>query len=703
MLVAAAAMAFASCQKEENIAPETISATLTMHADVDATKTYLGEGNTVLWGTGESVHLYVGSGETSKFVASASTDEYNGNASASFTFDIQSVEIAETYSLGGIYPASAAVTSSNTNPAKYKVQLPATQQSVDGNYDPAAYIMVLKPETVNELPEEYTASFRRATALNKITLTNVTENITSVEITVPEGKYLAGRRNFDLTTGESGEIYDSGTETNVVKVIGDFKAGNVDVWFCSWGVELVENDNLTVKLTSAAKSYTRSITVRAEGINFHEGGLNKLTINMGHEDTVVETLTKIEGEYLIASKTSSGWFLMTPSNGGSFYDATSSVSSASEVTCSSFYDVTDVEKYVWEVAKYDNAYSIQSTSTEKYVSYSGSGNTAAATNTLGAPIKMSIELNGQSATIESMNVAGRKLQYNAGSPRFAFYTSAQTSVYMIPWVPDETPRISVTETEYNVLATDTSVEIPYTVKNITGAITAAVADGATMTIVSTTVEEGIVIVTFDANEDSEDKTAIIVLSYDGATSVNVTLNQGRQSSEGDVVPSGTVLWSETWADAGKTSSTFTDQSAISTYNYAGRTGFGDNASNVTYTADASNNVRITKSSGANCTSGHLWFNKSVTGELKTSAIKLYGATSLSFSHSQGTSGSACQTSYSVDGGSTWTSLGTQSGAIATKTYTFTVPDGTESIMIKLTHDSSNNKNTRVDNLELKAN
>ena len=50
MLVAAAAMAFASCQKEENIAPETISATLTMHADVDATKTYLGESNTVLWG-----------------------------------------------------------------------------------------------------------------------------------------------------------------------------------------------------------------------------------------------------------------------------------------------------------------------------------------------------------------------------------------------------------------------------------------------------------------------------------------------------------------------------------------------------------------------------------------------------------------------------------------------------------------------------
>ena len=56
-----------------------------------------------------------------------------------------------------------------------------------------------------------------------------------------------------------------------------------------------------------------------------------------------------------------------------------------------------------------------------------------------------------------------------------------------------------------------------------------------------------------------------------------------------------------------------------------------------------------------------------------------------------------------NGGSTWTSLGIQSGAIATKTYTFTVPDGTESIMIKLVHASSNSKNTRVDNLVLKVN
>ena len=222
MLIAAAAMAFTSCQKEETAAPETVSATLTMHADVEQTKTYL-ENNAVLWGNGEAVTLYVGSGETAKFFDSASTDKYDGQASASFTFAIEGVAQADSYALGGVYPVSASKgIDNNDNPKSFKIALPATQNAEPGKYDPSAYIMVLKPEAVETLPSEYTASFRRAVALNKITLTNVKEDISTIEITVPNTKYLAGRRNFDLTTGESGEVYESGSQTNVVKVNGHF-------------------------------------------------------------------------------------------------------------------------------------------------------------------------------------------------------------------------------------------------------------------------------------------------------------------------------------------------------------------------------------------------------------------------------------------------------------------------------------------------
>ena len=281
MLIAAAAMAFTSCQKEETAAPETVSATLTMHAGVEQTKTYLSENNAVLWGIGEAVTLYVGSGETANFFDSASTDDYDGKASASFTFEIKEVTEADSYALGGVYPASASKgIDNNDNPKSFKIALPATQNAEPGKYDPSAYIMVLKPEAVETLPSEYTASFRRAVALNKITLTNVKEDISTVEITVPNTKYLAGRRSFDLTTGESGEVYENGGRTNTIKVNSAYSAGTIDVWFTSWGVELAEGEELTIKMISPSTIYTHTITTKEKGIKFVEGDLNKLTVNM---------------------------------------------------------------------------------------------------------------------------------------------------------------------------------------------------------------------------------------------------------------------------------------------------------------------------------------------------------------------------------------------------------------------------------------
>ena len=190
-------------------------------------------------------------------------------------------------------------------------------------------------------------------------------------------------------------------------------------------------------------------------------------------------------------------------------------------------------------------------------------------------------------------------------------------------------------------------------------------------------------------------------SYTITVTAPTTPDQGDDNtSEGDSVTAGTTLWSENFGSYGANTTTFADNKAISGYDYSGRSGYGDNATAVTLTADASNNVRCTTSSGTNCTSGHLWFNKSVDGSLTTSAIKLYGATSLTFSHSQGTGSSLCVSEYSTDGGSTWTKLGENSGSIAKKEYNFTVPAGTESIQIRLSHPASNAKNTRVDNLTL---
>lgn len=522
MLVAAAAMAFTSCQKEETAAPETVSATLTMHAGVEETKTYL-ENNAVLWGKGEAVTLYVGSGETAKFFDSASTDAYDGKESASFTFEIKDVTGADSYALGGIYPASAAKgINDNDNPKSYKVALPATQNAEPGKYDPSAYIMVLKPEAVDQLPTEYAASFRRAVALNKITLTNVKEDISTVEITVPNTKYLAGRRSFDLTTGESGDVYENGGRTNTIKVNSAYSAGTIDVWFTSWGVELAAGQELTVKMISPSKIYTRTITAKEGGIKFVEGYLNKLTVNMA--SATEEVNTDLSGDYLIASVPKS-WNLMSGTNSNDFYThiASGVTTTATDVKCSDFYSVAEVNDCVWTVEKMGDNYSIKNNTTGKYVSYTGNDNKA---YTSEEPVEFILSEKDGVMTVESKAVSGRKLKYNSSSPRFAFYSTDQTPLYFIPWTADTTPRIYVDKKNYEVEAAAGSVDVVYTTNDIVSKpIDASVKSGATMSISSVTVSDGKVTVNYDANTAQQSKTATIVLSYDGAESQEVVITQ----------------------------------------------------------------------------------------------------------------------------------------------------------------------------------
>ena len=523
MLIAAAAMAFTSCQKEETAAPETVSATLTMHAGVEQTKTYLSENNAVLWGIGEAVTLYVGSGETANFFDSASTDDYDGKASASFTFEIKEVTEADSYALGGVYPASASKgIDNNDNPKSFKIALPATQNAEPGKYDPSAYIMVLKPEAVETLPSEYTASFRRAVALNKITLTNVKEDISTVEITVPNTKYLAGRRNFDLTTGESGEVYENGGRTNTIKVNSAFPAGTIDVWFTSWGVELAAGQELTVKMISPSKIYTRTITAKEGGIKFVEGDLNKLTVNM--ESATVEVNTDLSGDYLIASVPKS-WNLMSGKNGGKYYlhIVSGVTTSAIDVKCADFYSVAEVNDCIWTVEKMGDNYSIKNKTTGKYVSYTGEDNDA---YTSDDAVELVLSEKDGVMTVEYKAVAGRKLKYNSSSPRFAFYTTDQTPLYFIPWEADTTPRIFVNENNYEVEAAEGSIDIVYTTNDVvTGQIKATVKSGASMAINSTSVADGKVTVNYAANTAQDPKTATIVLSYDGAEPQEVVITQ----------------------------------------------------------------------------------------------------------------------------------------------------------------------------------
>lgn len=530
MLIAAAAMAFTSCQKEEASAPETVSATLTMHAGVEQTKTYLDENNAVLWGKGEAVSLYVGSGSTAKFFDSASTDAYDGEATASFAFDIKDVAEADSYTLGGIYPASAAI-DDNEDPKKCKTILPQIQNAEVGKYDPAAYIMVLKPETVETLPEEYVASFRRATALNKITLTNVKEDITTVEITVPEGKALAGRRYFNLTDGESGEIYYG--QSNAITVNSKYSGSTIDVWFCSWGVELAAGEELIVRMKNANKSFTRTIQAKEAGIKFVEGDLNTLKINM--ETAEEESFDSFAGEWLITGTSGSVTYAA-----GAYVSGKNNLNNNIAITIENdvIAPVDGLENCKMLLTKitegdYEGMYTIQDANGKYlYAAASGSNYLKATESASSEHYYWTVECkDGKYSIVASKSSNRNVMQFNPnnGSPIFACYASAsQTAVVLYPYSMvkvDTTPKIVVSgATIKDVVFGGETVTFNYELKYLEEELTWEVSDGEMISSVSA--EDGVLTVTV-AENDGEARTATITLSCGDADDVVLTLKQAE--------------------------------------------------------------------------------------------------------------------------------------------------------------------------------
>ena len=300
--MAVAAIALTACnkeiEKEQVFAGETLTINVTSSLDplvgADGTKTYINSSNTIIWGENESMKIGVlGDGDADKYTwATSTTSEYNGEESATFSFSVTPStdpdHTGTTYTYVGLYPASAAVSSSNTNATSFKVKLNEVQNASEGAYDPASYILIAKHEDgKTAAAADWVASYRRATALNKLTLKGLTEDIVSVKIITPEGTAFAGSRRFNLVTDEFGDVYSEPAVNSIeVDYATALKGSSVDgvnqkvVWFNSWGIELTAGEEMTIIAKSATKSYTKTFAARSTGISFKQGYLNTLGVNM---------------------------------------------------------------------------------------------------------------------------------------------------------------------------------------------------------------------------------------------------------------------------------------------------------------------------------------------------------------------------------------------------------------------------------------
>ena len=469
--MAVAAIALVACQKEANNGQDVITDAITIRVHATAqdfanidTKTYIdtyqGTANTVLWGTGEYMNLCVTStsGETTENKWATSTDEsadlFEGEPSALFEFSV-SPQPASTYKYQGLYPASAASTSSNTNPASYKVNLPATQNATATSYDPAAYIMVAKPEDFGSVETDWTASFRRATALNKITLKNVPSgvSISSVKITAT-GKKLAGGRHFDLTAGEGTDVY--GTDATIeVKYATALSGTNVDVWFTSWDVEIQEGEKLTiVAYTTDSKSYTKEITVPAgKTIKFQEGYLNTLGANLSGINPE-DVAAFADGDYLVLAKHNNSYYAMKGEANGTRI--------AYEDYSGSLVSYNGEASLVWTINASGSSYTFKNGG--NYLGWT-SGNAAdlvAEADYDADKCLMSIGDNGDGTyKVTNTNTPTRYLAKNSSNAWFAFYESAGQygDIVFVPATALETVATPTFNPAAGAVASGTEVSI----------------------------------------------------------------------------------------------------------------------------------------------------------------------------------------------------------------------------------------------------
>lgn len=92
-----------------------------------------------------------------------------------------------------VYPASAWVTSSNTDITNMKVITPTVQQPTATSFDSNADLLIAKSISLKSQPTELQMSFGRAVAIGKMTVKNLAsaESVLGVKFTAPDKKSRA--------------------------------------------------------------------------------------------------------------------------------------------------------------------------------------------------------------------------------------------------------------------------------------------------------------------------------------------------------------------------------------------------------------------------------------------------------------------------------------------------------------------------------
>lgn len=482
LAVAVCASLFATCSKDDTVSDPSngrkVTMTVTASSELESASgsrtTYDPLTGKVSWNaTGEFLQVLETAASTTVFATSQEGVISGDIAKFAVTFPANE-NTPLVYN--AVYPASAWVTSSNTDITNMKVITPTVQQPTATSFDSNADLLIAKSISLESQPTELQMSFGRAVAIGKMTVKNLAsaESVLGVKFTAPDKK-VTGRSYVDMTAGTIKEYgYINNFADNVtlnysseMNITANSEAG-MTAYFTCFPFEVAAGETFTVTVTTASKIFTKTVTVQ-EGrpLAFAAGDSSTFAVDMtGATEEENETLS---GDYVITATQSETTYAMSSL-------AESSRLAPVVITPSNPYKTGD-ETLIWTITKSGDNYTISQG--ENYLSWESDNGATTSTT----PYELVITKNKSEGTYQIASAAtpSRILAKNTQAAYgFGFYTGSQTKdLTLIPAEYVKLPQITLDQTTLTLSYNDTETHyIPVTLKNAeTQDVSVAIYDG----------------------------------------------------------------------------------------------------------------------------------------------------------------------------------------------------------------------------------
>lgn len=482
LAVAVCASLFAACSKDDTVSDPSngrkVTMTVTASSELESASgsrtTYDPLTGKVSWNaTGEFLQVLETAASTTVF-ATSQKGVISGNI-AKFAVTFPANENTPLV-YNAVYPASAWVTSSNTDITNMKVITPTVQQPTATSFDSNADLLIAKSISLKSQPTELQMSFGRAVAIGKMTVKNLAsaESVLGVKFTAPDKK-VTGRSYVDMTAGTIKEYgYINNFADNVtlnysseMNITANSEAG-MTAYFTCFPFEVAAGETFTVTVTTASKIFTKTVTVQ-EGrtLAFAAGDSSTFAVDMtGATEEENETLS---GDYVITATQSETTYAMSSLAEGSRLAPVM-------ITPSNPYKTGD-ETLIWTITKSGDNYTISQG--ENYLSWESDNGATTSTT----PYELVITKNKSEGTYQIASAAtpSRILAKNTQAAYgFGFYTGSQTKdLTLIPAEYVKLPQITLDQTTLTLSYNDTETHyIPVTLKNAeTQDVSVAIYDG----------------------------------------------------------------------------------------------------------------------------------------------------------------------------------------------------------------------------------